>query len=332
VSRIGADRLIDKTLAEVSAKIGLPDFVLTDENLSEYRTLLATPIPYEISGNLTITEVSVPGATGDPDVKLRVCRPKHLTAPLPCIYYIHGGGMVMGTADRSDVTFEKWCNLFNCVGVSVEYRLAPEMPYPGPLEDCYAGLLHVFNNPKDFGVDPARIGIAGPSAGGGLAAGLGLLARDRGKISVLFQLLIYPMIDDRFITPSSQWEDTPVWTSISNRYGWKSYLGDTTGADSTSSDNTSSDTKVVPIYAAPARATDLSGLPSSYVMVGTLDGFLDEDIAYANKLMQAGVPTELHVYPGATHGFDSLARAVPIARQAVDDMERWLAKHLNPPQ
>jgi acetyl esterase/lipase len=318
MSQIGADRLIDKTLAEVSAKIGLPTFMLDDDNLSSARALLATPVPYEASGDVLITTVSVPGKAGDPDIALRVHRPARSVPALPCIIYLHGGGMVMGTAERSDATFERWCKLFNCVGIVVEYRLAPETPYPGPLDDCYAGLQYVFTHAEEFGIDPNRIGIAGPSAGGGLAAGLGLLARDRGEVPVLFQLLIYPMIDDRMQTVSSQWEDTPVWTSVSNRFGWSKYLPGIVGSDD------------VPIYAAPARAGDLSRLPPSYVMVGTLDGFLDEDMSYANRLMQAGVPTELHVYPGATHGFDSLARAVPIARQAVDDVERWLAKQLNP--
>jgi acetyl esterase/lipase len=318
MSQIGADRLIDKTLAEVSAKIGLPTFMLDDDNLSSARALLATPVPYEASGDVLITTVSVPGKAGDPDIALRVHRPARSVPALPCIIYLHGGGMVMGTAERSDATFERWCTLFNCVGIVVEYRLAPETPYPGPLDDCYAGLQYVFTHAEEFDIDPNRIGIAGPSAGGGLAAGLGLLARDRGEVPVLFQLLIYPMIDDRMQTVSSQWDDTPVWTRASNRFGWSKYLPGIVGSDD------------VPIYAAPARAGDLSRLPPSYVMVGTLDGFLDEDISYANRLMQAGVPTELHVYPGATHGFDSLARAVPIARQAVDDVERWLAKQLNP--
>jgi acetyl esterase/lipase len=318
MSRIDAGRLIDKTLAEVSAKIGLPTFMLNDDNLASARALLATPVPYDATGAVSITMVSVPGKAGDPDVVLRVHRPAGSTSLLPCILYLHGGGMVMGAAERSDATFERWCTLFNCVGIVVDYRLAPETPYPGPLDDCYAGLQYVFTYAEEFGIDPNRIGVAGPSAGGGLAAGLGLLARDRGEVPVLFQLLIYPMIDDRMETVSSQWDDTPVWTNVSNRYGWSSYLPGIAGTDD------------VPIYAAPSRAVDLAGLPPSYVMVGTLDGFLDEDISYANRLMQAGVPTELHVYPGATHGFDSLARAVPIARQAVDDIERWLGKQLNP--
>lgn len=255
------------------------------------------------------------GRDGRPDVTVRVYRPKGVEGPLPCVYWMHGGGMVLGTYDGDDPRFDRWCPMFNCVGVSVEYRLAPETPYPGPMDDCYTGLAWVHQNADILGIDRARLGIGGPSAGGGLAAGLGLLARDLGEVPLAFQLLIYPMIDDRMTTPSSQW-DVPIWAPSANRFGWASYLGDLTGGD-------------VPIYAAPARAAELAGLPPSYIMVGTLDGFLDEDLLYAQRLNQAGVATELHVYPGAPHGFDGLLPDTDVSHRAERDIEYWLGKQLN---
>jgi acetyl esterase/lipase len=246
---------------------------------------------------------------------VRVHRPVDAVGDLPCVYWMHGGGLVMGTYVTDDLRFDRWCPRHNCVGVSVEYRLAPETPYPGPIEDCYAGLRWVYDHADELGVDRNRIGIGGPSAGGGLAAGLGLLARDRGEVPLIFQLLIYPMIDDRQITRSSQWMD-PIWPPAANAYGWRSYLGDrVAGPD-------------VPIYAAAARAEDLSGLPPTLVVVGALDGFSDEDIDYAVRLRHAGVPVELHVYPGMPHGFDALLPGLPLSRRAGRDTGEWLAKTL----
>jgi acetyl esterase/lipase len=165
------------------------------------------------------------------------------------------------------------------------------------------------------GVEPQRIGVGGASAGGGLAAALALLARDRDRIPVAFQLLIYPMLDDRQITPSSRWE-VPVWPPSANTFGWTSYLGDRTGGPDVSP------------YAAAARAEDLCGLPPALITVGGLDGFVDEDLEYALRLNQAGVPVELHVYPHAPHGFDNLAPGTALARRARLDMETWLAAQL----
>ncbi len=314
----GVAHLIDPELAAARAKLPNFDINLDAENLATWREVLATKVPYEASGEVAIREISVPGAAGDPDVVLRIHTPIDTPGPLPCLFFMHGGGLVMGTADREDERFERYCRRFNCIGVSVEYRLAPETPYPGPLEDCYAGLAYVHEHAADLGIDSSRIGIGGASAGAGLAAGLALLARDRKTLAVAFQLLIYPMIDDRRVSVSSQWHDTPVWTPTSNAFGWASYLPGIVGTDD------------VPIYAAPARATDLSGLPPTYIMVGTLDAFLDEDVDYAHRLIHAEVPTELHVYPGAIHGFDAFARSVAVARHAVDDMHRWLATQLAP--
>jgi len=188
--------------------------------------------------------------------------------------------------------------------VSVDYRLSPEWRFPAAIEDCYAGLAWTIAHAGELGIDPARIGVMGESAGGGIAAALALMARDRGEYGLAFQHLTYPMIDDRTcVRPPHPVTGEFVWPAHNNHFGWSAYLGREPGGDD------------VPAYAAAARAADLTGLPPAYVMVGGLDLFLEENIDYARRLMAAGVATELHVYPGAFHGFD-LMPGPPVAEQA----------------
>ncbi|MET0198654.1 MAG: alpha/beta hydrolase [Rhodococcus fascians] len=251
----------------------------------------------------------------DPLLVVRVHRPTDVSGALPCLFSIHGGGYVLGTNAMDDARFDRWCPMYRCVGVSVDYRLAPETTFPGPLEDCYAGLRWTHENADQFGIDPSRIGIGGVSAGGGLAAALALLARDRAEVAVAFQLLECPMLDDRQATPSSRMDDLAIWSRDSNTFGWQSYLGSLYGSDE------------VPGYAAPAHAMDLVGLPPAFVAVGTVDGFRDEDIAYATRLNQAMVPTELHVYPGVPHGHELFPQVAPVV-QWQRDVEDWLGRQL----
>ena len=253
---------------------------------------------------------------GDREVPVRVHRATGDDGLLPCVYSIHGGGYVIRTNAMDDQLFDELCPKLGLVGVSVDYRLAPETPYPGPLEDCYEGLRWTYEHADELGIDRRCIGVMGVSAGGGLAAALTLLARERGEVPVAFQLLDSPMLDDRQITPSSEQDGLPVWNRKSNAFGWKSYLGHLYGRDD------------VPSTAAPARATDLSGLPPAFVSVGAIDGFRDEDIDYALRLNQAGVPTELHVYPGPCHGFSLLARDAPVTKQCMRNIEDWLTRQL----
>ena len=299
--------LLDPEIEPFTAAI---PFEALDESMLP--AIRAAKVEIPLSEDVLRTEHTVPG---DPPVPIRVHRAKDAEGLLPCVYSIHGGGYVIGSYDMDDMMFDRWCPTYNIVGVSVEYRLAPETTYPGPLDDCYAGLKYVYDNAEELGVDRDRIGVRGISAGGGLAAGLALLARDRGEVPLAFQLLDCPMLDDRQQTASSQYEGLAVWSKHSNTFGWKSYLGDLYGS------------KDVPYYAAPARATDLSGLPPSYVSVGTVDGFRDEDIDYALRLNQAGVPCELHVYPGAPHGYH-IAQDSATTRQSAQDTERWLARQV----
>ena len=204
----------------------------------------------------------------------------------------------------------EWCEWLalslGCVVISPEYRLAPESRYPKPLEDCYAALTWIHNHSQSLGADPQRIAVWGGSAGGGLAAALALLARDRGEISLCFQCLLYPMLDDRTsLAPDpNEFAGEYVWTRANNAFGWESLLDREPGHPDISP------------HAAPARAIDLAGLPPTFIWVGALDLFVDENIEYARRLIRAGVPTELHVYPGVTHG-NILQPDLPSSRQCL---------------
>jgi acetyl esterase/lipase len=266
--------------------------------------------PMPVSDAVERTDHIVPG---EPEIPIRVHRPHGATGSRPCLYSMHGGGYVLGSHEAEDAMFDRLCPELGLVGVSVGYRLAPEHPYPAPIEDCYRGLVWTHEHADELGIDRSRIGVRGISAGGGLAAALALLARDRGSPSIAFQLLECPMIDDRQETPSSRQDGLVIWSKQSNTFGWRSYLGELAGRDD------------VPYTAAPARAPDLSGLPRAFVAVGGADGFRDEDVLYALRLNQAGVPTELHVYPGAPHGYQIVPDA-PASRQSRRDVEDWLAR------
>ncbi|MGV9774762.1 alpha/beta hydrolase [Streptosporangium sp. NPDC003464] len=272
----------------------------------------AAMAPLELDGQVAIEDRTVPGPEGAPDLRLRIYRPAGQRGAVPGIYWIHGGGMMFGNLEAEDPWLVDYAVQVGCVVVSVEYRLAPEHPHPAPVEDCYAGLLWTAKNAAELGIDPERLAVAGVSAGGGLAAGTVLLARDRGGPALAFQLLICPMLDDRNTTPSShEFTEAVVWDRAANLLGWASLLGDDAGTDGVSP------------YAAPARATDLSGLPPAYVDVGELEVFRDECIDYAQRLVRAGVSTEFHLYPGAFHGFDMVLPDVEISRRAV--AERMVA-------
>jgi acetyl esterase/lipase len=259
-----------------------------------------------------------PGRQGDPDVRVRVYRPTDQPKNLPALYWIHGGGYVMGDIDQDDRLMKQLVKRIGMVAVSVDYRLAPENPFPIPVEDCYSGLKWLFAHAGEFGVDASRIAIGGASGGGGLCAGLALMTRDRKEVKPSFQLLIYPMIDDRNVTAASYAITDPrMWNRETNRLAWKAYLGRDGGGEGVSP------------YAAATRATDLSDLPPAYIPVGALDLFVDENIEYAQRLVQAGVPTELHVYPGAFHGFDLFAPHAQVSKQFKADRDHVLKRALH---
>jgi acetyl esterase/lipase len=282
----------------------------------------ATALP-EFPG-IEVTERRVPGPLGAPDVRVLVYLPKDVPRPLPALLWIHGGGYVIGSADGDDALVKRMVTQVGCAVVSVDYRLAPETPFPGPVEDCYAALKWLYTRAADLGVDQRRIAIGGASAGGGLAAGLGLLTRDRAEVSLVFQLLIYPMLDDRTGTEADPhpYVGEFIWTATANRFGWTSLLGQEPGSEGVSS------------YAAAARAERLAGLPPTYIGVGTLDLFLEENMEYARRLIREGVPTELHVYPGAFHGFDLMPDswlAQAHVRDTMDALRRALKSRQSTP-
>jgi acetyl esterase/lipase len=281
-----------------------PSLVLNDESLLQTRAVLETmnvqaPADLPEFPDVSVSERRVPGPEGAPDVRVLVYLPRNVAAPLSALLWIHGGGYVLGKAEQADLQAKSIASEIGCAVVSVDYRLAPEVPHPGPVEDCYAALKWLHASAGELGVDTTRLAIGGDSAGGGLTAALALLTRDRGEVPLVFQLLIYPMLDDRSVTTTDPHPYTGeyIWTAESNRFGWTALLGQEPGGPDVSP------------YAAAARAEKLEGLPATFIGVGTLDLFLEEDLEYARRLIRAGVPTELHVYPGAFHGFPMAAHA-----------------------
>lgn len=235
----------------------------------------------------------------------------------PGIYFMHGGGMVMGNRFAGAGPLVDWALKHDAVCVTVEYRLAPEHPAPVPVEDCYAGLLWMAAHAADLKFDPRRLVIFGGSGGGGLAAGTTLLARDRHGPQLIGQMLQCPMIDDRNQTVSAlQYDGMGVWDTTSNRTAWQAILGDKCGGADVS------------LYSAPARATDLGGLPPTFIDVGAAEVFRDEDIDYASRILAAGGQCELHVWGGAFHGFYDIAPDSDVAKACLAAREAWLDRLL----
>lgn len=316
-------KLVDPALLPVLD--AFPTVALSNELLGPMREAerfaqLPVNVPDEVRDGVEQTVRTVPGPAGAPDITLTIYTPRAAQRPLPCIYHIHGGGYVGGAAAQLEPLHRPAAFDLNCIIVSVDYRLAPEHRFPAGIEDCYAGLAWTFANADALGIDRNRIGVMGESAGGGLAAALALLARDRGEYKLAFQHLIYPMLDDRTCVArdSNPVSGEFIWTLHNNTFGWTSLLGHEPGRDGVSP------------YAAPARATDLVGLPPAFIACPTLDLFIDEDIAYATRLARAGVPVELIVYPGGFHGFDIFGADAPLSQRARHDSREALRRALHP--
>lgn len=256
-------------------------------------------IPVPELPNRTVSERRVPGPEGAPDVRVLLYQPTQTTQPTAALLWLHGGGYVSGSADAEDIAVRTMAAELGCVVISVDYRLAPETPHPGPVEDCYAALLWLYTNAAELGVERERLAVGGSSAGGGLAAALALLARDRGEIPLAFQVMNAPMLDDRTVrvNPPHPYTGEFIWTREANRFGWTALLGQEPGSDGVSP------------YAAAARAENLAGLPLTFIGIGALDLFLEENMEYVRRLTRAGVPTEFHVYPGTFHGYQMVAAA-----------------------
>jgi acetyl esterase/lipase len=253
--------------------------------------------------DVAVEDVEVPADGASPAVSLRLYRPKGPTAPIPALCWMHGGGFIIGQPEQDQASSIALVRELGIAVAALRYRLAPEHPAPAALEDAHAGLRWLHAQAGRLGIDPARIAIGGASAGGGLAATLALVAHDRGEVRPAFQLLVYPMLDDRTATRRDlETRHVRVWTPGSNAWAWSAYLGHPPGAASASP------------YAAAARREDLTGLPPAWIGVGSLDLFHDEDLAYARRLVASGVRCEVHVVPGAFHGFDAVFRRAPVSR------------------
>lgn len=301
-----------------------PTIQLTREELPALRAAerdlqLRPPTGQDVVEAVRLERRRIPGPVDGPELEIAIYTPRQTGGPLPCVFHIHGGGYVLGCSESLEPLHRPLAMKLDCILISVDYRLAPETPFPGGIEDCYAALGWVVRNAGELGINSDRIGVMGESAGGGLAAALALLVRDRAEYRLAFQHLVYPMLDDRTCTRE---EPNPVagefvWTRHNNHFGWSALLGHEPGVAGVSP------------YAAPARCENLSNLPGAFISVPTLDLFVDEDIAYARRLVNAGVPVELHVYPGGYHGFD-LHPSARIAHRARQDSLSALKRALYP--
>ncbi len=282
-------------------------------------TMMST-VPAPDGLPVSVHERMIAGPAGAPQVRVLEYRPANAAGPLPAILHIHPGGYVIGAPEMMDTVNRELALDLGCAVFSVDYRLAPETRYPGALDDCYAALAWLHTEAAALGLDTRRIGVKGESAGGGLAAALCLLARDRGDLALAFQHLHYPMLDDRTgVQPDGNPNATDlVWSPAQNQFGWSALLGGAPGGAD------------VPPYAAPARATDLAGLPPTFLSVGALDLLAEEGLDYARRLVRAGVPLELHVYPGAFHGFD-MAETARIAVAAKHASRQSLQRAMQAP-
>lgn len=275
-----------------------------DALLTQYTS--AWPVPPDV----VVTEHHATADDGT-SIPMRLYR-KDGANPGSLAVYLHGGGMFLGSIDTHDPVVRAYTAASGVPVLSVDFRFAPEHPYPTSVEDCYAALRFAHDHAVELGVDPARIAIMGDSAGGGMAAGVALMARDRGGPAPAAQILVYPMLDDRTVSPDPLIEPHAMWSTDDNITGWGCLLGEAAGGPDT------------PIYAAPARAPDLSGLPRTYIDVGQLDIFRSEDVAYAERLGQAGVDVEFHLHPGVPHAFEVFAPDTAVARRAQSDRIRML--------
>ena len=308
----------DPDLTAALAELAAGSTPVTTETLEQRRAPVESPADLtsadlEAAG-LIRRDVTVPGHEGAPVTLSIIQRADHTVGP--GLYHLHGGGMILGTRFSGTRGYLDWITELDAVLVTAEYRLAPEFPDPTPVEDAYAGLVWTAEHAKELGID--RLFGLGSSAGGGLMAGCALLARDRRGPELAGQVLLCPMLDDRQATASQRQFGSVYagWDSRSNAFGWAALLGDTVGGPDVS------------VYAAPARATDLVGLPPTYLDCGTTDLFRDEDVAFASALLSAGVDTELHLWAGGFHGFELCAPQAPVSIAAHAARTAWLRRRL----
>ena len=305
---LNSGHLVDPELISLLQQ---PSVEVNAGTLPELREpMAALRITAPAASEVKCEETFIMGGDGQ-RLRLLVYRPA-ATVRTGGLLSIHGGSFVMCTPEMHDAQSRYLAQRAGCVVVAVDYRLAPESPYPAGLMDCYAALRWMHTEAKALSISPDRVAVFGDSAGGGLAAGLALLVRDRGELSLAAQFLLYPMLDDRTGSPAEQepmlYTGEFIWTRASNAFCWKAYLGKHVGGGD------------IPIYAAPGRAEVLAGLPPTFLGVGALDLFLNEDLRFAHRLLRDGIPTELHVYPGAFHGFTTADDKSAVSRQSRRDL------------
>lgn len=253
------------------------------------------------------------------NIRLRVYKSKAIASPAPALVWMHGGGLVIGKPEMDDKCLIQFARELGIVIVSIDYHSAPEFPFPTPLDDCYDALKWVHSNAQTIGIDSERIAIGGESAGGGLAASLVQMAHDRDEVKPIFQMLVYPMLDDRSsVRLGLANKELMIWSQNNNRFGWESYLKQKCGSDK------------VPPYAVASRREDLTGFPPTWICVGTIDLFYEEDVAYAQKLKDCGVDCELLVITGVPHGFDIIGPQLQVVKDFRKTQIAALKKHLFP--
>jgi acetyl esterase/lipase len=308
---------IHPELQQIASKS--PKFIFSHKNLWLIKLVMnLTPAP-KAPEDLLVENIFVTGQDERTKIRLRIYKPKSSPTPTPVLIWLHGGGYVMGKPEMDDFRCAQYARELGIRIVSVDYRYAPKHPFPIGLEDSYAALKWVAAHAQQLGIDAKRIAIGGASAGGGLAAALVQLAYDRQEIQPIFQLLVYPMLDDKTVLRADIDDSNNFpWTQESNRFGWESYLGKKCGADD------------VPAYSVPARRDDLSGLPPAWIGVGTLDVFYNEDVAYAQKLKNCDVECDIHIAPDAFHGFDVFDSKLSIVKEFQKSQISALKKYLFP--
>lgn len=286
-----------------AAKI-FPKLIYSQKNIwliNLLSRLMPAPKPPQ---DIRIENIFIRGKNDMQKIRLRIYKPKSVKVPMPVLLWMHGGGYVIGNPKQDDVICIHYARELGITIVSVDYRLAPKHPFPAGLEDCYSTLKWIASNSQHLGIDSKRIAVGGGSAGAGLAASLAQFANDQNEVKPIFQLLVYPMLDDRTVLRADIDDNNNItWNQKSNKFGWESYLGKICGDEN------------MPEYSVPARHKNLSGLPATWIGVGTLDIFYDEDLAYAQRLKESGVQCETYVVSGAFHGFDVFDSQLPIVQE-----------------
>ena len=297
-----------------------PKFNFSKRNRWFMNLIISSMRATKLPADVRVENIWVERPSAKSKLRLRLYQPAATATNIPALLWLHGGGYVIGKPEMDDATCAQFVQALGLKIISVDYRLAPKHPFPAGLDDSYQALTWLAAQAQQLGIDPHRIAIGGHSAGAGLAAALAQLAYDRQGVQPAFQLLVYPMLDDRTVRRAELDNGNHVaWTQTSNRYGWEAYLGQPGGAAE------------LPAYAAPARRANLAGLPPAWIGVGTLDLFHDENVAYAQQLQAAGVPCDLLIVPGAFHGFNVFDATIPIAQAFQQAQIAALRHHLFPP-